>query len=82
MKAEIRRLNEPLYVGTIYEQHGRQYLVMEHLDDCLMPAVHLRRLKDGWELDAVGAALYETPRGVEIMWAYSKNGRFVERRKD
>ncbi len=35
MKVEIRRLNEPLHVGSIYTQHGAQYLVMEHLDDCL-----------------------------------------------
>ena len=32
MKVEIRRLNEPLHVGSIYTQHGAQYLVMEHLD--------------------------------------------------
>lgn len=57
----------------------KHYLVMEHLDDCLFPAVHLRRLKDGWELDAVGAALYDTPRGVEIQWDYSLHGHFVPR---
>ena len=79
MKVEIRRLNEPLHVGSIYTQHGAQYLVMEHLDDCLFPAVHLRLLKDGWELDAVGAALYDTPLGVEIQWDYSLHGHFVPR---
>ena len=30
-----------------------------------------------YELDAVGAALYDTPRGVEIQWDYSLNGHFV-----
>ena len=57
----------------------RIHRIMEHLDDCLFPAVHLRRLKDGWELDAVGAALYDTPRGVEIQWDYSLHGHFVPR---
>ena len=48
----------------------------KHLDGFLFPAVHLRR-QDGYELDAVGAALYDTPRGVEIQWDYSLNGHFV-----
>ena len=43
----------------------------------VLTSVHLRRIKDGWELDAVGAALYLTDRGVELLWDYSKNGRFT-----
>ena len=76
MTQEIRRRNEPLLVGGMYGQGTSHYLVTEHLDGFLFPAVHLRR-QDGWELDAVGAALYDTPQGVEIQWDYSLNGRFV-----
>ena len=81
MTQEIRRLNEPLHVGGVYVQHGTKYLLTEHIDGYLYPSVHLRRLKDGWEIDAVGAALYDTPRGVEIQWDYSKNGHFARRER-
>lgn len=77
MTQEIRRRNEPLLVGGhVPDQGTSHYLVTEHLDGFLFPAVHLRR-QDGYELDAVGAALYDTPRGVEIQWDYSLHGRFV-----
>ena len=76
MTQEIRRRNEPLLVGGMYGQGTSHYLVTEHLDGFLFPAVHLRR-QDGYELDAVGAALYDTPRGGEIQWDYSLHGRFV-----
>ena len=70
MTQEIRRRNEPLLVGGMYGQGTSHYLVTEHLEGFTLPTVHLRR-QDGWELDAVGAALYDTPRGVEIQWDYS-----------
>lgn len=78
MTQEIRRRNEPLLVGGMYGQDTTHYLVTEHLEGFTLPTVHLRR-QDGWELDAVGAALYDTPRGVEIQWDYSLNGHFVPR---
>ena len=62
MTQEIRRRNEPLLVGGMYGQGTTHYLVTEHLEGFTLPTVHLRR-QDGWELDAVGAALYDTPRG-------------------
>ena len=76
MTQKIIRRNEPLFVGNMYGQGHSHYLVTEHLEGFLFPTVHLR-LQDGYELDAVGAALYDTPRGVEIQWDYSLNGHFV-----
>ena len=78
MTQKIIRRNEPLFVGNMYGQGHSHYLVTEHLEGFLFPTVHLRR-QDGYELDAVGAALYDTPRGVEIQWDCSLNGHFVPR---
>lgn len=47
MTQEIRRRNEPLLVGGMYGQGTSHYLVTEHLDGFLFPAVHLRRRTAG-----------------------------------
>ena len=72
----------PIHVGEVHRNGMSLYRVESRDDDCLRPTVHLRRLKDGWELDAHGAALYRTDRGVELLWDYSKNGHFVPRESE
>ena len=69
-------LYQPLRVGEIYANGDRLYRVDSIGGECLRPTVHLRRMRDGWELDAVGAALYSTERGVQLLWDWSKNGHF------
>ena len=77
MSKKYELLNMPICVGVTYPNGMSLYRVESRDDDCLRPSLHLRRLKDGWEIDVVGAALYLTDRGVELTWDYSKNGRFV-----
>ena len=70
-----------ILAGVFFLKRGyslKRTYTQTRLDGFLFPAVHLRR-QDGWELDAVGAALYDTPRGVEIQWDYSLHGHFVPR---
>lgn len=69
-------LGQPIHVGEIYSNNGSLYRVESYDDDCVRTSVHLRRIKDGWEVDARGAALYLTDRGVELLWAYSLHGHF------
>lgn len=75
MKKEL--LAQPLGLGEVYASGNRLYLILSIDDDCLMPSVRLRRLKDGYEFDAAGAALYRTERGTELLWDTSKNGCFA-----
>ena len=70
-------LGMPIHVGDVYKNSGSLYRVESFDDDCARPSVHLRRIKDGWELDARGAALYLTDRGVELLWDYSMHGHFA-----
>lgn len=77
MSKKYELLNMPIYVGETYQNGMSLYRVESRDDDCLRPSLHLRRPKDDWEIDVVGAALYLTDRGVELKWDYSKNGRFV-----
>lgn len=77
MSKKYQLLNQPILAGGIYKNGMSLYRVESFNDDCLHTSVHLRRIKDGWELDAVGAALYLTDRGIELLWDYSKNGRFT-----
>ena len=67
----------PVYVGETYRNGMSLYRVESRDDDCLRPSLHLRRLTDGWEIDVVGAALYLTDRGVQLLWDSSQNGHFV-----
>lgn len=71
-------LGLPIHVGEVYNNNGNLYRVESFDDDCVRPSIHLHRIKDGWELDVRGAALYLTDRGVELLWAYSNNGHFAE----
>lgn len=76
------RLDEPLRIGGVYVQRwgdgqSSNYLVTDMEDDLILPAVHLRRLSDGWEMDVFGAGLYMTPQGVSLQWDYSRHGHFV-----
>lgn len=77
MSKKYQLLNQPIHVGGIYKNGMSLYRVESFNDDFLHTSVHLHRIKDGWELDAVGAALYLTDRGIELLWDYSKNGHFV-----
>lgn len=72
MSKKYQLLNQPILAGGIYKNGMSLYRVESFNDDCLHTSVHLRRIKDGWELDAVGAALYLTDRGIELLWDYSK----------
>ena len=78
MKKQL--IYQPLHVGEVYVNGSSLYRVESIDDECLRPSAHLRRLKDGWEIDVRGAALYRTDRGIELMWDWSKNGRFVPER--
>lgn len=76
------RLDVPLRIGGVYMQRwgdgqSSNYLVTDMEDDQILPAVHLRRLSDGWEMDVFGAGLYMTPQGVSLQWDCSKHGHFV-----
>jgi hypothetical protein len=75
MKQQL--LSQTLHIGEVYSNHGALYRVESFDDDVVRGSVHLRRIKDGWELDARGAALYLTERGVELQWDYSLNGQFT-----
>ena len=68
MSKKYELLNMPIYVGETYQNGMSLYRVEGREEDCLRPSLHLRRLKDGWEIDVVGAALYLTDRGVELKW--------------
>lgn len=74
-------LGLPIHVGEVYNNGGSLYLVMSWDDDCITPTVHLRRITDGWELDARCPALYLTDRGMELIWAWSAHGHFVPMRE-
>lgn len=81
-----RRLDQPLQIGGVYTQYWNNgkgcsnYLVTDIVDDQLHPYHHLRRLSDGWEIDAFGAGLYLTPQGVSILWDYSIHGNWKPKR--
>ena len=61
MSKKYQLLNQPILAGGIYKNGMSLYRVESFNDDCLHTSVHLRRVKDGWELDAVGAALWSGP---------------------
>lgn len=69
-------LNQPIHTGEIYRNGKDLYRVEGYNDECLHDSVHLRRMRDGWEFDAEGAALYLTSRGVELLWDAGKNGYY------
>lgn len=76
MRKKNELLSQPIYVGEIYRNGRDLYRVEGYNDDCLHDSVHLRRLRDGWETDAEGAALYLTSLGIELMWETAKNGYY------
>lgn len=76
MRKKDELLSQPIYVGEIYRNGRDLYRVEGFNDECLHGSVHLRRLQDGWEMDAEGAALYLTSLGIELMWAAAKNGYY------
>ena len=69
-------LNQPIHVGEIYRNGKDLYRVESYDSDCLHDSVHLQRMRDGLEIDAEGAALYLTGRGIELMWNAEKNGPY------
>lgn len=75
---EYTMLNTTIEVGEVYRNGQSLYLVQDIAEGYLAPALHLRRIKDGWELDAVGAALYSTPDGVQLLWDYSKHEHWTD----
>lgn len=78
MRRTFELLPMPILLGEIYANGQSLYRVESRDDDCLRPRLHLRRLKDGWEIDVVGAAMYlVNGQHVELHWDYSKNGHFV-----
>ena len=76
MSKKFELLNQPIHVGEIYRNGKDLYRVEGYNEDCLHGSMHLQRMRDGWELDAEGAALYLTNRGVELLWEVSKNGYY------
>lgn len=76
MRKKNELLNQPIHVGEIYHNGRDLYRVEGFNDECLYGSVHLRRLRDGWEMDAEGAALYLTSLGIELMWTVTKNGYY------
>ncbi len=76
MRKKNELLSQPIYVGEIYRNGRDLYRVEGFNDECLHSSVHLRRLRDGWEMDAEGAALYLTSLGIELMWTATKNGYY------
>lgn len=76
MRKKNELLSQPIYVGEIYRNGRDLYRVEGFNDECLHSSVHLRRLRDGWEMDAEGAALYLTGLGIELMWETAKNGYY------
>lgn len=71
---KYKLLYQSIHVGEIYRNGNDLYRVEGYNDECLHDSVHLRRLRDGWEMDAEGAALYLTSMGIELIWAAAKNG--------
>ena len=52
MSKKHELLNIPVCIGATYPNGMSLYRVESRDDDCLRPSLHLRRLTDGWEIDA------------------------------